>query len=224
MCGRYVLFTAAEQLLREVRQVTGANEVDDVASQIGMQRIYRPSYNIAPTHDVPVVREFRERLAVGPARWGYPSPQGKAVFNARGETAWDKPLFRGSVRCLVPMDGWYEWTGDKGSKQPWFTARTDAHLLFAAGFCRPVEGTVHTTIVTCPAAPELEWLHHRMPSILAPEEVMAWLSCPDDDARDMARRHTPSTVEALESTKAERAVGSVGNNGPELLGNRRRGG
>ncbi|MGV0377887.1 SOS response-associated peptidase family protein [Corynebacterium bovis] len=50
--------------------------------------------------------------AVGPARWGYPAPWasgGKVLFNARGETVFDKRSFAGSEPCLVVMNGWYEW-------------------------------------------------------------------------------------------------------------------
>ena len=118
MCGRYVLFSAQEQIIDAVKRATGAEQVDDVAARMKGVGPYRPNYNIAPTHQVPVVREFRERLALGPAQWGYPRGQAGAqggsqgggsasVFNARGETAFSKPLFKGSSRCLFVMDGWY---------------------------------------------------------------------------------------------------------------------
>lgn len=222
MCGRYVLFTAKEQLIGAVKQATGVEHVDDVATQIGAESIYRQSYNVAPTHRVPIVREFRERLAFGPARWGYPRGGANAkssgvVFNARGETAFEKYTFQGSARCLFVMDGWYEWTGEKGSKQPWYTTRADGQPLLVAGLCKPFDGDVCGTIVTCPAVDSLEWLHHRMPRILTGDEAMAWLEAPDDIAHELARSVAASSMHEVVSRKASKAVGSVGNNSANLI-------
>ncbi len=217
MCGRYVLFTAKEQLIESIRSETGVEHVDDIASQNGAESIYRQSYNVAPTHTVPVVREFRERLAIGPAQWGYPrGSSGGVIFNARGETAFDKFSFQGSAPCLFVMDGWYEWTGEKGAKQPWYSSRTDGRPLLVAGLCKPFDATVCATIVTCSAREELEWLHHRMPRLLTGEEAMAWLEAPEEDARALARV-VPQMPADVISRKADRAVGGVGNNRPELI-------
>lgn len=208
--------------------------VDDVASSMGEAGLYRPSYNIAPTHRVPIVREFRERLALGPALWGYPrfgaaaggasrsgqartESAGSPTFNARGETAFDKPLFQDNARCLFVMDGWYEWTGVKGSKQPWYTHRKDGKPFVVAGLCKPFDGDVHGTIVTCPAVEPIEWLHHRMPRVLGRDEAFAWLEAPEDDAREIARQAPLDVITPLATREAERAVGGVGNNRPDLI-------
>ncbi|WP_375804273.1 SOS response-associated peptidase, partial [Corynebacterium bovis] len=96
--------------------------------------------------------------AVGPARWGYPAPWasgGKVLFNARGETVFDKRSFAGSEPCLVVMNGWYEWFrpggGSGGASQPYLTTEPGegyregdgegddaAPLLVVAGLCRTV--------------------------------------------------------------------------------------
>ena len=230
MCGRYVLFSAQEQIIDAVKRATGAEQVDDVAARMEGVGPYRPNYNIAPTHQVPVVREFRERLALGSAQWGYPRGQAggqggsqgsggsASVFNARGETAFSKPLFKGSSRCLFVMDGWYEWTGQKGSKQPWYTHRKDDKPFVVAGLCKPFGNQLHGTIVTVDAAEPLEWLHHRMPRVLEAEEAMAWLMAPETDAKEMAQ-HAPSeaAIQDLATRAADKSVGGVGNNGPELI-------
>lgn len=224
MCGRYVLFSSQEQIISSVKQATGARDVDDMAARMEGVGPYRANYNIAPTHTVPVVREFRERLALGPATWGYPrggqseSKPGASVFNARGETAFEKFLFRGSSRCLFVMDGWYEWTGPKGSKQPWYTHRQDGQPFVVAGLCKPIGNQLHATIITTDAAEPLEWIHHRMPKVLSDGEAMAWLDAPATDAEEMARV-TPAemVVQQLATRPADKAVGGVGNNRPELI-------
>ncbi|MBC2682088.1 SOS response-associated peptidase [Corynebacterium sp. 4HC-13] len=222
MCGRYVLFTPKEQLIATVKEATGVERVEDVSTQIGAESIYRQSYNIAPTHHVPIVRVFREGLALGPARWGYPRAGARSnncgvVFNARGETANEKYIFRGSARCLFVMDGWYEWTQHNGSKQPWFTSRADHRPLLVAGLCRPCEGDVCGTIITCPAIDSLQWLHHRMPRILNDEEARAWLGASDETAHELAGSVVASTMHRVVSRKASKAVGNVRNNSSALI-------
>ena len=206
MCGRYVLFSSLEQL------------ADNLRSRLGTSRILRAgegewpaNFNVAPTTEVPIVREFKNETAIGPARWGYPP---KTVFNARGETAFSKPLFAGSVPCAFPMDGWYEWTvGADGKKQPWFSTAADNQPMYAAGLCKAVEGQLYGTIITVAALPELEWLHSRMPRILVGDELGAWLK---GEGTDMVASPNRETV--VDSRKADRKVGSVANNYPELVG------
>ena len=149
MCGRYVLFSTPEQLVEAVRRRTGQQRVAMVGEGP------RENYNIAPTHTVPVLRPFRGVPTLGPAVWGYPP---KTVFNARGETAFDKPTFAGSEPCVFIMDGWYEWTADEDPapgdrrKQPWFT-HAGGEPIFIAGLCKAVDGVVHATMVTTAATP-----------------------------------------------------------------------
>ena len=210
MCGRYVLFSSLEELSGDLQRRLGAPRIPRAGAGE-----WPANYNVAPTTEVPIVREFRSEAAIGPARWGYPP---KTVFNARGETAFSKPLFVGSLPCAVPMDGWYEWTvGEDGKKQPWFTTATDGHPLYAAGLCKAVEGKLYGTIITVAALPELEWLHSRMPRILVGDELEIWLK--GAGAELVA---SPNKATEVHSRKADRKVGSVANNFPELVGMNRR--
>ena len=233
MCGRYVLFSTPEQLVGAVRRRTGQQRVAMVGEGP------RENYNIAPTHTVPVLRPFRGVPTLGPAVWGYPP---KTVFNARGETAFDKPTFAGSEPCVFIMDGWYEWTADKDPapgdrrKQPWFT-HAGGEPIFIAGLCKAVDGVVYATMVTTAAIPELEWLHHRMPRVLVPgegsgagdagdvggpggpdDEVHRWLEGDAGMLRAMAAAPPQHGLGDLVSEKADKAVGNVANNGPGLIG------
>ena len=210
MCGRYVLFSSLEELSGDLQRRLGAPRIPRAGAGE-----WPANYNVAPTTEVPIVREFKNEAAIGPAHWGYPP---KTVFNARGETAFSKPLFVGSLPCAFPMDGWYEWTvGEDGKKQPWFTTATDGHPLYAAGLCKAVEGKLYGTIITVAALPELEWLHSRMPRILVGDELGAWLK--GAGAELVA---SPNKATEVHSRKADRKVGSVANNYPELVGMNRR--
>lgn len=37
------------------------------------------------------------------------------------------------VSVIVPADGWYDWTGEKGHKQPWYIRLKADKPMFMAG-------------------------------------------------------------------------------------------
>ncbi|WP_291478383.1 SOS response-associated peptidase [Corynebacterium sp.] len=224
MCGRYVMFSTTETVLAAVSRLVG--------ERVGVAgRLPRPSWNIAPTHTVPVLRRFAGAVTLGPAEWGYPAPwrPGTVLFNARGETVFDKASFRGSAPCLFVMDGWYEWK----DRQPHYVDAPSGPLV-AAGLCRPSDGDggarLTATMVTTASAGPVDWLHDRMPLLLGAggtggtgaaggEEALAWLDGSDDDRRALAASVPGDRVlGVLRTREADRRVGSVAVNGPELTG------
>ncbi|HRD77057.1 MAG TPA: SOS response-associated peptidase, partial [Hyphomicrobiaceae bacterium] len=105
---------------------------------------FPPRYNIAPSQPVAIVRLSADNVAreLALVRWGLiPSwvkdpREFSTLINARSETAAAKPSFRGSMRhrrCLIPANGFYEWTGPAGHKQPHLLARHDGGILAFAG-------------------------------------------------------------------------------------------
>ena len=113
--------------------------------------LFEPRYNIAPTQEILVVRsdpaDGRRRADM--MRWGLiPSwstgpkaGSGPPMINARSETLAEKPMFRSAVRrrrCLIPVDGFYEWQQSaggavRGKKQPYFIHRPDDGPFAFAG-------------------------------------------------------------------------------------------
>jgi putative SOS response-associated peptidase YedK len=81
----------------------------------------------------------------------------------------------------VPVDGFYEWFGDKKNRQPFWFHRPDGHLLLMAGLyeswqSEPGAALLNTfTIVTTEANELLSHIHDRMPVILSDEDVDRWL-------------------------------------------------
>jgi putative SOS response-associated peptidase YedK len=157
---------------------------------------YPRRFNIAPTQDVLAARNDGAGEIV-PLRWGLiPSwaddaAIGQRLINARVETLAEKPAFRDALasrRCVIFADGFYEWTGAKARRQPYrFTVDGGAPFAFAGLYERweRVEGPLETcTIVTCAANPLVASLHDRMPVILAPDALDAWLH--GDIARALA--------------------------------------
>ncbi|MCD2444336.1 SOS response-associated peptidase [Agromyces sp. SYSU K20354] len=187
MCGRFTLKERPADLAAAVGALEG-----DFSS-------WQPSFNIPPTATIPVLVEaklpdsetFGRRLE--PARWGLVPGWSKELklkfptFNARSEGIAEKNTWRGplkSHRAIVPMDGWSEWTGEKGAKMPHFIHHPDGETLGVAGLyswwldrSKPDDDdtrwTLTATILTSDAVDELVGIHDRSPVPL-PRELWDW--------------------------------------------------
>ena len=87
-----------------------------------------PRYNGCPTQDLVVVRRAGDERTLAKLRWGLVPgwakdlKMGARMFNARSETVHEKPAFRSALRrrrCVVPVNGWFEWKRAGGEKQPY---------------------------------------------------------------------------------------------------------
>jgi putative SOS response-associated peptidase YedK len=205
MCGRYSITTAPEAM----RQLFLYPE----------QPNFPPRYNIAPTQPVPIVRLDRGKRQFALVRWGLlPSwvkdPKGFALLHvARGESVNEKPAFRNAMkrrRCLVPADGFYEWTEHGERKRPFFIRPKSAGPIAFAGLWETWEG---------PNGEELESvvIAERMPAILPPDAFDLWLDCAAVDAQTAAAFIVPAPETLLEAFPVSTAVNRTANDGPELI-------
>lgn len=177
-----------------------------------------PSWNVAPTDPVPVVVDRGEGRELRTLKWGLiPSwaddPRiASRLINARAETVAEKPAFRSALvrrRCLVPADGWYEWR----QKRPHFISR-DEPIAFAGLYER--NGDTRTfTIVTTSAAPDIAYLHDRMPVVLPPDLWDDWLDPANDDVPALCGLLVPRP--GFTAYEVSPAVNNVRSNGPELV-------
>ena len=148
-----------------------------------------PRYNGAPGQHFTACRvEQHGARAIARLRWGLvPSLArdasiGSRLINARAESVHYKPSFRAALRlrrCLLPVDGWFEWQHSGRGKQPYFlTLKDGSPLSFAALWERWEKGSgpLETfTIITTAASPGLEDIHHRQPAIIDPRWFTDWL-------------------------------------------------
>ncbi len=120
-------------------------------------------------------------------RWGMIAPWSKEfdsnypTHNARIETVESKPTFRNAwknnQRCLIPMTGYYEWTGPKGAKKKWYITDKDTDGLVVAGLWEHWgESNLSTTMITREADVYMAKVHHRMLVYLTPNSAQAWMS------------------------------------------------
>lgn len=220
MCGRYTLTRReAEQLALEL-----GVPVEQLAD-------YRPRYNIAPGQHQWIVRmELEDREALL-AKWGLINHWAKdrntgyKQINARAETVHQRPAFRDAFRkrrCVVPADGFYEWSGPKGSRQPLWLHRPDGGLLLFAGLYEswqpePAVWEPTYTIITTEANNMLAPIHDRMPAILPEDRVDDWLYPREEDYDKLRSLLLPAPDDMLVATPVSPRVNNVRNDDPGLL-------
>ena len=156
-----------------------------------------PRYNIAPTQQVPIIRESangtRELVQVRwglVPRWARGPSIGARMINARAETVATRGAFRNAFarhRCLVPVSGFYEWRKTRSGKTPMHIGMADARPFGLAGLYErwlSPEGEVLDTcaIITTNACESLRDVHDRMPVIVPTADYARWLDCSDPDA------------------------------------------
>ena len=152
----------------------------------------KTSGEIFPSDIVPVLANNRqgERRPFA-MRWGYSFPGGRPVINARAETAQTKPLFRDGMRqrrCLVPASHYFEWERCGEARRKYALRPAHAGMFYLAGIYHweNHSGALYPTfaLLTRQAAPEIAFIHERMPVILPRERVRDWL-CPQNAAQDV---------------------------------------
>ena len=192
-------------------------------------------YNVAPATFQPVIRNAREtgERELVLMRWGlvphFPKFladfKGISTINAKAKTlmssnTWRVPFQR--RRCLVPADGFYEWKKlDPKTKQPYaFSMADGAPFAFAGlwdGWKEPDGGWLQSySIITTTPNELTATVHNRMPAILEPKDYNRWLERVDGERPpiDLLR---PFPADEMVAKEANKDVGNVRNNRPELL-------
>lgn len=169
--------------------------------------------------------------ALMPMPWGY-RPRWAAekglsmAINARIERAGSGAYFRGhwkSGRIIVPADGWYEWTGEPGSKQPWYIRMEDEEPMYLAALTsyrpdKPLGEEGGFVIVTAPAERGLLYRHARRPLVLTPEDAALWMD-PNFSAQqaEQLARAMALPSEAFHWHPVDTAVNRVGRSEPRMI-------
>jgi putative SOS response-associated peptidase YedK len=175
MCGRFVLFNVKETLIEKFR-------IDEIESDPA------PNYNIAPSQVISAVIRDGNKNKMVKFHWGLvpfwakDKSIGSKMINGRIETVAEKPAFRSAFkkrRCLIPANGFYEWKGKEGQKQPYYiTIPSDEPFAFAGIWeTWDKEEPVYQScaIITVESSISIQEIHHRMPVILQPEYYDKWL-------------------------------------------------
>jgi putative SOS response-associated peptidase YedK len=176
MCGRFSLHTPESKIREAFNRVH--------TRSLGL----KPRYNIAPSQDIPIIRDTDTSREMVMVQWGLipawsREPRTKySTINARIESVAQKPAYRMPFRhrrCLIPADGFYEWKVINGNKIPHHIRMKDGSVFAFAGLWDHWEGEEQTldscTIIVMPANEVMKPVHERMPAIIAPAHYDLWL-------------------------------------------------
>jgi putative SOS response-associated peptidase YedK len=206
MCARYSL--TKEQITILIGEI-------EVIIKIGAR------YNIAPRQKAPVIADTGKGIKEVEMTWGWqPIWSKQLLINAQSETVTEKSTFNKYLhqRCLIPADGFYEWTADKTPIR--FTKPRNRAFCFA-GLWRMVEKqeldlpTQEHSFVILTTKPDetVSRFHNRMPLIVQSRHYNWWL---DEGELFKSVIEFPEN-EPLEFCPVQRALNNVRNEGAELI-------
>lgn len=182
MCSRISFFS--EQHFLE--------DLQDVIDDFNPNFEFSPSYNIAPSHNIATVINDGSYVNT---HFGFiphwAKDKKKMQINARSETMSEKVMFKDSIktkRCIIPVNGFYEWKHVAGSKIPYWIHPNDKDYFAFGGIYDEWYDNTQNKIITSSAIITTEpnhliqEIHNRMPLILKKEDWNLWL---DKDIKDV---------------------------------------
>ena len=219
MCGRLVITSSAQDISEHFGAVVVAE----------LSNTDTPNFNVAPTSRLLSLRRKGDDSALEELHWGMQPLwlsqfEGRApVINARAETITEKPMFRDLIvggRCVVAVNGYYEWLTAHAAQQkiPYFISAKNMELInmCALWHTRVVGETSvkEVAIITVAANEKLSAVHHRMPAIVDPINVDAWLK---GSVADSVQLLQSWGGEPLQMHEVSTKVNAVRNNSPENI-------
>jgi putative SOS response-associated peptidase YedK len=217
MCGRFVGFRPLEELKKHF-------PIDVANVKVS------PNYNVAPTQEILAITQRDGKNHLEKLHWGLvpfwakDTSIGRRMINARSETVATKPSFRNAYknrRCLILADGFYEWKGEKGKKQPMFITLPDRRPFAFAGLWetwdkqgKEAAPYRSATILTREASESVMPIHNRMPVILKSKIFQIWLDRENQDVRLLQDIVQKKVYQKLKSVPVSKQVNSVKVNRP----------
>jgi putative SOS response-associated peptidase YedK len=194
MCCRYFIDDKADELLPYFEEAESSSLAEKMTAKLSRPLV--TSGEVRPTDMVPVLARGRSGgLRYFPMIWGF-RQSGRAVFNARSETAAEKPLFRDgwkTRRCIVPASCFFEWgpppSPDEGAvkRVKYAVQPAGASVTWLAGLYRLEEEGGLTfpvfTVLTKDAEGRMSDIHERMPVMLPGEMIGSWTDPGEDPAK-----------------------------------------
>jgi putative SOS response-associated peptidase YedK len=222
MCGRVVQKSGLGLAI-----IAGTDTADPSVRQ------FRARYNGAPRQELLIIRRHPETglPIMSAARWGLihhsfsdQDPPAQQPINARAETVKSKPTFADAYRkrrCILPVDGFFEWKAIKGAKakQPYAISMADGRPFGVAGLWENWRNprTNHWVrtfcVLTCPANELVSQIHDRMPVILGEAFYMRWLD--EQPEADELLKQFPADLMVM--WPVSQRVSNVGNDDANLV-------
>jgi putative SOS response-associated peptidase YedK len=219
MCGRFVGFRSLDEL-------KGFFPIDKAACEA------IANYNVTPSQEILAIAKYEGENWLVKFHWGLVPfwakdiSIGNKMINARSESIAEKPSFRSAFkkrRCLIPADGFYEWKGEKGRKQPMFITLPDQKPFAFAGLWetwnKDDQDSIYKscTIITTQASESIRDIHHRMPVILKPPAYESWLDPGNQNVVELGKILKNDIITELVSYPVSKHVNSTRNNDPSCI-------
>jgi putative SOS response-associated peptidase YedK len=215
MCGRFAQTTKPKNIAEKLQ----------IQLKVGLEE-FQPRYNVAPSSMVPCVRvpygetqPVLENLKWGliPS-WAKDPKIGFKLANARAETVAELPSFRSAFkkqRCLVPIDGFYEWNQ---VKQPYYFSLKSGEPFYLAGLWEfwqpPTGGRLQTfTLITTQPNAVVAPVCDRMPVILEEKDFEPWLNPQNQDTARLQTLLKPYPADLLTGYPVSTFMSKAGNEG-----------
>ena len=180
MCGRF----ASYKNLNKLKNIFNICNSDFSTTK---------SYNISPGQDVNIVLNYKFDNYLLSSNWGYnfinnKTKNNQSVINSRIETINSKLLFKDSFlkrKCIVPANGYFEWSEKEGEKKPYYIQLGDGELIYFAGVWRKEKYNNDKrrvfSIITKAADTNINKIHHRMPLVLNANAAQDYLELKDEN-------------------------------------------
>lgn len=191
---------------------------------------WKPRYNVAPSVKIPAAVRTLEnkKREVKLLQWGFVASWtqgGRLVVNVRAEEIEEKPLFQESFekwRCLIPVDGFYEWRNVAKETHPYYFQMKDKKPFALAGLWatqKTEEGTVEScSILTTSPNETVRAVHDRMPVIVDPKYHDLWLDSQDlRDFKEIKKLFEPFPAGKMETYQVGAWVNNVAHDDPKCI-------
>jgi putative SOS response-associated peptidase YedK len=186
-------------------------------------------FNLSPGTDLVTMHALAGEQKADVLRWGYKTkwheskkmpPTINATIEKSNSVFWSALWKTG--RAIVPADGWYEWTGEKGDKQPWFIKRSDGEPVFIAALTgrkpelQDQEYGAGAALLTTESAGGMLDVHDRRPIVLTADDARIWidLTRPKDEIEEFVQNVALPT-DSFEWYQVTWDVNKAGNQSPE---------
>lgn len=224
MCGRaYQTFTAEELFFRYLNK-----------QPVQLPLSITANYNMAPTHNSPVVWQSDGERHIDLMHWQFVPPWEPefktklSTINAKSETVFTSRLYKSAIlkqRCIIPVSGFIEWKKEGTIKKPFAihlnpkSMKSIMSLAGIYGIWRSKEGEerMSFSIMTTAANDFMQDIHTRMPVVLPPEAEAMWLDPKNKDTAAIEKLLQPCPNSMLAAHEISTQVNSPRNNRPELI-------
>jgi len=217
MCGRVALHDD-KQFLDQVKKT-----IKEVQRNLTLQ----PSYNIVPSQPIATLTNDKiyqyTRFGLIP-HWAKDSKF--QPINARAETLAEKPTFKSafrSKRCIIPINGFYEWKKEGKHKIPYWIYPTQGNYFALAGICdtwhdpTTNEEIVSSAIITTTPNDMMKQIHDRMPVILDPKDWELWLDADIHESEALIPLLRPFDEKTMQAYEVSTLVNSPANNTEQCI-------